>query len=714
MPAAARAPEVAAALKLPFAEQIAFFRGKLGRLVPTAKWTDLWQQEHDVALMVAGAAKADLLADLAEAVDKAISNGETIQQFRRRFLEIIEKRGWAGFTGDDRTTDRPQGGRGLAWRTRVIYETNLLTSYAAGRRAQLEDGGYTHWMYKHSDFVRRPRPHHVALNGIVRPKDDPFWQTHYPPNGWGCFPGDTEVRCNALLGFRFRYSGKIVEIETVSGNRLAVTPNHPILTRRGWVSADELRAGDQVIAAARDVDAALHGVVDDPQPPARAQDLFDALAAQGFRVAPMTPHDFDGDAAGGQEEVEIAGSHGALMDVLDTAPSKTFSEVGLDGRLRLPTEAADNTDSAPLQALVADDAVLAQNPAHGWLGQPETARDGALAAEPGAVHGDDLALGLGITGIRRLPRATHDAIAPVAGSALPHPAGAHAVRAVADRHAAQPQDALQCGTGDSELFGELLEANAGLVTTDEIVLIGKRDWSGHVYDFSTSTGKILAGGIVVSNCRCRVLGVRSPEQASRLGGDWDKPLPSWVGQRDPKTGQPVGVDKGFGYMPGGSVVERVRALTPKLDRLPAAPSVALIQDWLKTEAFAAWYAAPSGSWPLARLPDADAQAIGAADGVRVAHLSAETALKQKREHPELSASEYAIAQDVIDLATHRVQDGASLIYVRALSAGKSGGHVLVVKATRTGKALWVTSVRRLSRQQAEREAEIARLLKKGK
>lgn len=191
MPAAARAPEVAAALKLPFAEQIAFFRGKLGRLVPTAKWTDLWQQEHDVAFMVAGAAKADLLADLAEAVDKAIADGETIQQFRRRFLEIIQRRGWAGFTGDDRTADKPGGGKGLAWRTRVIYETNLLTSYAAGRRAQLEDGGYTHWMYKHSDFVQRPRPHHVALNGIVRPKDDPFWQTHYPPNGWGC-------RCRVL------------------------------------------------------------------------------------------------------------------------------------------------------------------------------------------------------------------------------------------------------------------------------------------------------------------------------------------------------------------------------------------------------------------------------------------------------------------------------------------------------------------------------------
>lgn len=58
-------------------------------------------------------------------------------------------------------------------------------------------------------------------------------------------------------------------------------------------------------------------------------------------------------------------------------------------------------------------------------------------------------------------------------------------------------------------------------------------------------------------------------------------------------------------------------------------------------------------------------------------MSAETASKQRREHPELSASEYAIAQDTIDRATHRVRDGASLIYVRELPGGQTSGHVLV-------------------------------------
>ena len=169
-----------------FAQQVAFFRQKLGNLVPTRRWDDIWQEAHDNAFMVAGAAKADLLADLAGSVDQAISQGQTLDGFRKDFRTIIERHGWAGFTGDDRTAERPKGSKGLAWRTRIIYETNLITSYSAGRLAQLKEAGYTWWIYRHSDFVRRPRPAHVALDGITRAADDPFWRTYYPPNGWGC------------------------------------------------------------------------------------------------------------------------------------------------------------------------------------------------------------------------------------------------------------------------------------------------------------------------------------------------------------------------------------------------------------------------------------------------------------------------------------------------------------------------------------------------
>lgn len=158
---------------LPFKEQIAFFRAKQNVL--TERWTDLWEAEHDHAFMVAGANRIDLLVDLRQAVDKAIADGTGLEAFRRDFDVIVAKHGWDY-----------NGGRN--WRTRVIFETNLRTSYAAGRYAQLQALKKVRpfWRYRHSDSVQHPRPQHLAWNGLVLLADDPWWQTHFPANGWGC------------------------------------------------------------------------------------------------------------------------------------------------------------------------------------------------------------------------------------------------------------------------------------------------------------------------------------------------------------------------------------------------------------------------------------------------------------------------------------------------------------------------------------------------
>ncbi len=164
-------------VQVPFGEQIRFFRGKLGNLVPTQRWTDVWKAQHDRAFMVAGAAKADLLADFAAAVDGAIADGQSIGWFREQFDTIVAKHGWA-YEGERN------------WRTRVIYQTNISTSYAAGRLAQLRDPELQqlkpYWMYKHNDSVLYPRPLHVSWDGLTLPADDPWFRVHYPPNGWGC------------------------------------------------------------------------------------------------------------------------------------------------------------------------------------------------------------------------------------------------------------------------------------------------------------------------------------------------------------------------------------------------------------------------------------------------------------------------------------------------------------------------------------------------
>lgn len=170
--------EIEAILRRPFAEQVAAWRLRLRTLAPTAKWDDLWQAEHDRAFMVAGAVKADLLADLGAAIDRTIAEGRTLEDFRNDFRAIVERNGWHGWTGEGTK-------KGEAWRTKVIYKTNIATSYAAGRHAQLTEGKFAYWVYRHSG-AEHPRLDHLSWNGLVLPPDHPFWQKHYPPNGWGC------------------------------------------------------------------------------------------------------------------------------------------------------------------------------------------------------------------------------------------------------------------------------------------------------------------------------------------------------------------------------------------------------------------------------------------------------------------------------------------------------------------------------------------------
>lgn len=154
---------------LPFREQIGFFQRKLN--LPTTAWTDIYTQEHDYAFVVAGANRDAIVSDFRAAVEKAIVDGTTLDEFRRDFDRIVAKHGWDY-----------NGGRN--WRSRVIYDTNLSTSYAAGRWEQLQHAPY--WQYEHSDWVAHPRPHHVALNGLVLERGNPWWKYYFPPNGWGC------------------------------------------------------------------------------------------------------------------------------------------------------------------------------------------------------------------------------------------------------------------------------------------------------------------------------------------------------------------------------------------------------------------------------------------------------------------------------------------------------------------------------------------------
>lgn len=165
---------MATATSLPFQEAQSYFLNK--KPLPAESWDSLWQEAHDMGFMVAGATNGAILRDLHTAVKKAITQGTTLEQFRKDFDEAVAKNGW-----------EYNGSRN--WRTQVIYDTNMRQAYNAGREAQMADPDLRkmrpYGLYKHGGS-KLPRPEHLAWTGKVVPLDDPWWDTHSPANGWGC------------------------------------------------------------------------------------------------------------------------------------------------------------------------------------------------------------------------------------------------------------------------------------------------------------------------------------------------------------------------------------------------------------------------------------------------------------------------------------------------------------------------------------------------
>lgn len=160
-----------------FQEQIDYLKQKTN--LPTQSYKDITSRQHDRAFVVAGAMKAELLNDLHNAVNKAVADGQSFQQFQDSFDDIIGKHGWLNDEDD----------KYKAWRAKMIYQTNLKTSHAAGRYQQMTSPEMVklrpYWRYRHNT-IENPRIQHEKWNNLVLPVDAVFWRVNFPPNGYGC------------------------------------------------------------------------------------------------------------------------------------------------------------------------------------------------------------------------------------------------------------------------------------------------------------------------------------------------------------------------------------------------------------------------------------------------------------------------------------------------------------------------------------------------
>ncbi|PTV94029.1 phage Mu protein F like protein [Rhodobacter aestuarii] len=162
-----------------FREQIDFLTQKRG--MPTQAWTEAMRSDHDRAFVVAGVTDMAMLEEFQQAIIEGAKTYD-IKAFAGEFDRIVEKYGWSY-----------NGGRN--WRIRTIFETNIRTSYMAGRLRQMRDPDMVkirpYWQYRHGEtrVPLNPRPEHEAWHDLVLMWNDPWWDVHFPPNDWACSCG---------------------------------------------------------------------------------------------------------------------------------------------------------------------------------------------------------------------------------------------------------------------------------------------------------------------------------------------------------------------------------------------------------------------------------------------------------------------------------------------------------------------------------------------
>lgn len=201
------------------------------------------------------------------------------------------------------------------------------------------------------------------------------------------------------------------------------------------------------------------------------------------------------------------------------------------------------------------------------------------------------------------------------------------------------------------------------------------------------------------NCRCTLQSLSQREvDKLKAEGELLKFEPpedayrSWVNKR---TGEvrdiPDGIDPGWDYNPGrvGATVAINEALAQKAADAPYELLEPLVAERVRSDAFARFVTKPEGTMPVIPITPPLAAALGI--DARIALLSADTMVKQLRNHPEMTLEDYRLLPTFPNKAVLALADGPLSIILIQLANGR-WMHV-VLKSTKGRKAAFLTSYR---------------------
>lgn len=390
-----------------------------------------------------------------------------------------------------------------------IARTETARARSNFTQARAQAVGSTHYVW-HTVGDNAVRPRHRELDKTVHAWSDPpicdvgaggTPIRSHPGCVFNCFPGDTLVRLDSdiIRVIRSPFNGCVVDIGCAD-SVITATPNHPMLTQRGWVPAGEINEGDYLLQAFGDTVDMVES--DKQRDHVRIADLFDAFSGEAVRTA-GTHFNFYGDVPDG--DVDSAIVQGRLCpDIVAklterggyfklSGAAAVMSGVGHDvSHVRVPRALGEGPAIIERHSGEADDVCLGAIADRNVCLFEASSDSGPVDAKalsksqdrfPGKVTSDDFGA------VQFLPIEGMEA----AATSIP--------RCIDTKGAEFQRQDVGAAVN---LLGGIRDGRARLYKGFRVLNTFRRDFSGHVYTLETSKGwyRTTMNNYIVKNCRC--------------------------------------------------------------------------------------------------------------------------------------------------------------------------------------------------------------------
>ncbi len=274
-----------------------------------------------------------------------------------------------------------------------------------------------------------------------------------------CVTGDTRIIATDIEKLlRANYSGKIIKISFSHSGVLSVTPNHMVLTNRGFRAAKFLCKGDKIITS-----SILKGIVDgDPnydEMIPTASDFFDTASKTSgvtTTIVPVSPEYLHSDARFCNDNIDIISSNGFLGDTIKSFVLEHIKKASLDSAKFSSLLDTNRSFSAMLLSL-------------------------ALAA-------DGIVGSLSISDVLVLSSSAVDNLKRLFDSA--------------NYHARLDKVSADNGAGDTKMLSDTILTLSPTIQVEDINDIEVVDFHGYIYDITTKNTVYTTNGVISSNCYC--------------------------------------------------------------------------------------------------------------------------------------------------------------------------------------------------------------------